>query len=72
MIDPETIAKCSICHQTPDIKCNWNQGRCPHIPAVTYYPKCLLLLLAPVIISLWCLTNPRKVWEQAMKEWNIK
>lgn len=24
--------KCSICHKLPRPSCNWQQGRCPHIP----------------------------------------
>jgi hypothetical protein len=26
--------KCSICHQIPQPSCNWQQGRCPHLPPV--------------------------------------
>ena len=26
--------KCSICHKQPRMSCDWQQGRCPHIPPV--------------------------------------
>ena len=24
--------KCDTCHQEIHLKCDWNQGRCPHVP----------------------------------------
>lgn len=27
-------ARCSICNQVPQANCNWNQGRCPHLPSM--------------------------------------
>jgi hypothetical protein len=26
--------KCSICRKTPVSTCDWQQGRCPHLPPV--------------------------------------
>jgi hypothetical protein len=34
--------------------------------------KLLYLIIAPFIIGAWCVMNPRKVWEQAKKEYGIK
>jgi hypothetical protein len=39
---------------------------------IPLYRKVLYIILAPVIIGSWMIMNPRKVWEQAKKEWNIK
>lgn len=33
--------------------------------------KVLLIILAPFIIGAWCIMNPRKVWEQAKKEYRL-
>lgn len=27
-------ARCSICNQVPQAHCDWNQGRCPHLPSL--------------------------------------
>lgn len=27
-------ARCSICNQVPTPDCDWNQGRCPHVPSM--------------------------------------
>lgn len=62
--------KCTTCRQEYNTECDYRQGRCPHHPAVV--PKWLLLLAAPVIIGIWCMTHPRQVWQQAKKDWNIK
>ena len=35
------------------------------------YRKVLLIIVAPFIIGAWCIMNPRKVWEQAKKEYNL-
>ena len=67
--------KCSICRQAIQIDCDWNQGQCPHRPAAvepTIARKLLLVLAAPFIIIPWMIMNPRKVWQQALKDWNIK
>jgi hypothetical protein len=34
--------------------------------------KLLYLIIAPFVIGAWCVMNPRKVWEQAKKEYGIK
>ena len=39
---------------------------------ITWYKKLLLLLIAPFIIGVWCLMNPRKVWEQAKKDFGVE
>ena len=36
-----------------------------------WYKKLLYILIAPFIIGAWCISNPKLVWEQAKKEWNI-
>lgn len=65
--------KCSICRQPIQLNCDYNQGRCPNRPpAIQSFPKWLLLLAAPFIIVPWIVMNPRKVWQQAKKDWNIK
>lgn len=35
------------------------------------YRKVLLIIVAQFIIGAWCIMNPRKVWEQAKKDYNI-
>jgi hypothetical protein len=27
-------ARCSICNRVPRDTCDWNQGRCPHVPSM--------------------------------------
>jgi hypothetical protein len=27
------LSRCSICRKIPAPDCDWNQGRCPHIPS---------------------------------------
>jgi len=27
-------ALCSICKRVPQSNCDWNQGRCPHLPSM--------------------------------------
>jgi hypothetical protein len=27
-------ARCSVCKQVPRATCDWNQGRCPHLPSL--------------------------------------
>jgi hypothetical protein len=34
-----------------------------------WYKKLLFMIIAPFIICAWCVMNPRKVWEQAKKDW---
>jgi len=67
--------RCSICRQSVQPNCDWNQGRCPHRPAlieILSYRKLLYILAAPFIIVAWMIMNPVKVWAQAKKDWNIK
>jgi hypothetical protein len=62
--------KCNTCKQQYSLECDYRQGRCPgHKPVV---PIWLIILAAPVIIGAWAITNPRQIWQQAKKEWNIK
>lgn len=65
--------KCLICRKDPDPNCTWNQGRCPHRKPMIEkpFPTWLLVLTAPFIIIGWMLVNPRKVWEEAKKAWNL-
>jgi hypothetical protein len=30
----EKPVTCNICGLVPTIRCDWNQGRCPHIPSL--------------------------------------
>jgi hypothetical protein len=67
--------KCQICKKEYSPSCDWNQGRCPnHPPAITipFWRKSVYLFFAPLIIGWWCIRNPRLVWAQAKKEYNIK
>jgi len=67
--------KCKTCHKTYSPDCDYNQGRCPHHPPLIephIAKKILFLIVAPFIIAAWAIRNPRKVWEQAKKDWNIK
>jgi hypothetical protein len=67
--------KCKICRQPIKADCNYNQGRCPHVPAaieITSYRKLLCLLAAPFIIGAWVVMNPVKIWAQAKHYWNIR
>ena len=65
--------KCNTCRQEVQPNCDWNQGRCPNRPPMLSkpYPAWLLLSAAPFIIGVWMITNPKKVWEQAKKEWDL-
>ena len=31
--------KCNTCHREIDPKCDWNQGRCPHVPPLINLEK---------------------------------
>jgi hypothetical protein len=64
------MEKCSTCHYEIREDCNHNQGRCPHRPQQPF-PTWVLLLAAPFFIGAWCIMNPRKVWDQAKKDWNL-
>jgi hypothetical protein len=38
-----------------------------------WYKKLLLIMIiAPFIIGVWCIMNPRIVWEQAKKDFGIE
>ena len=67
--------KCSICRKPIDMDCDWNQGRCPHRPALLEIKSnqtLLHFLLIPFIIVAWVIMHPGKVLEQAKKNWNIR
>ena len=36
------------------------------------YKKIVYTILAPFFIFVWCLMNPKKVWEQAKIDWKRK
>ena len=66
--------KCDTCRKEYSPDCDYRQGRCPHHPPLVELStlrKIGLLLLAPFIIGAWCICNPKKVWEQAKKEYNL-
>jgi hypothetical protein len=64
--------KCSVCKKEYSPNCDFNQGRCPnHTALIKNFPRWLLILAAPFIIIPWIIANPRKIWQQAKKDWNI-
>ena len=65
--------KCDTCKHEITIDCNYNQGRCPHRePMISKpFPTWLLLLAAPFFIVSWMIMNPKKVWEQAKKDYKL-
>ena len=65
--------KCETCNKEYSPDCDYKQGRCPnHLPMLSKpFPTWMLLLAAPFIVGSWMIMNPRKVWEQAKKEWNL-
>ena len=67
--------KCSTCSKEYSPSCDWDQGRCPNNPPMIEIPvwrQAVYLFFAPLIIGWWCIRNPKRVWEQAKKEYNIK
>jgi len=36
------------------------------------YKIVLYILIAPFVIGAWCIMNPRKVWEQAKKDFGVE
>ena len=66
--------KCEICGKEYSPDCDYRQGRCPHhAPMLDKpYPTWMLFLAAPFIIGTWCIMNPKKVWEQAKKDWDLE
>jgi len=66
--------KCSICRQPVQPDCDYRQGRCPHRPAlieISNSRKLLYIMVAPFIIAAWAVANPRKIWQQARKDWKL-
>jgi hypothetical protein len=39
---------------------------------IPWYRKLLYILLAPFIVGVFCIMNPRKVWAQAKKEFGVE
>ena len=39
---------------------------------IPWYRKVLYLIIAPFIILAFCILNPRKVWEQAKKDFGVE
>jgi hypothetical protein len=67
--------KCKTCKQEYSPSCDWNQGRCPNHPAMIDIPiwrRAIYAFFAPLFILCWVIMNPKKVWAQAKKEYNIK
>jgi len=67
--------KCSICRQAIKPDCDYRQGRCPHRPAlieISNDRKLLYIVAAPFIIVAWMVMNPKRIWAQAKKDWNIR
>ena len=46
----------------------------PHmeLKMIPWYRRLLYILVAPFIIGAWCIMNPRKVWEQAKKDFGVE
>jgi len=63
--------KCTTCRNEYSVDCDYRQGRCPLHPPQSF-PKWLLFIAACVIIPIWCITHPRKVWQQAKQDWREK
>lgn len=75
MLGRNSMKKCDTCNHLIHADCNYNQGRCPHRNALVEIPewrKFLYLLISPIFICAFVISNPKKVWEQAKKDWNIK
>jgi hypothetical protein len=34
------------------------------------WPKVLAVIAAPFVVFVWAIFNPRKVWNQAKKDWS--
>jgi hypothetical protein len=67
--------KCNTCGDEIRVDCDYRQGRCPHHPPLIKLStarKLLYICCAPFIIGAWAIANPRKIWQQAKKDWNIK
>ena len=62
--------RCDTCRKEYSPRCDWNQGRCPNHPQKPF-PTLLLLIAAPFIIGAWMIMNPKKVWDQAKKDWKL-
>ena len=38
---------------------------------IPWYKKLVYILIAPFVIGVWCIMNPRLVWEQAKKDFKL-
>ena len=65
----ETI-NCQVCRKSYSFDCDWRQGRCPHHSPIKF-AKWFLFLTACVIIPIWVICNPDKVWQQVKKDWRL-
>ena len=37
-----------------------------------WYKKLLLMIIAPFIIGVWCIMNPRKVWDEIKQHFGVE
>ena len=63
--------KCKTCRKEYGVDCDYRQGRCLLHPLMPF-PNWLLFVFALVIIPVWCIMHPRRVWEQAKQDWREK
>jgi heme O synthase-like polyprenyltransferase len=54
------MEKCSTCKKSITPNCDYNQGRCPHLPAVTNLEK-IKIIMAWIIVLL-CVFNMYLYW----------
>ena len=68
------MTKCQTCNKDYTPECDYNQGRCPNHPPlieISLWRKSVYMFFAPLFILGWCIMNPKKVWEQAKKDWKL-
>jgi hypothetical protein len=39
---------------------------------IPWYRRVLYSIVAPFVIGIWCIMNPRKFWSQVKKEFGVK
>lgn len=68
--------KCNVCRKEYSTSCDYKQGRCPlHPPVIELkipvWRQLVYFILVPFIVGAFMIIHPRKVWEQAKKDWNL-
>lgn len=65
---------CKTCNKPYSPSCDYRQGRCPHHTPMLTIPTwrvVVYMLIAPLVIAVWCIMHPKQVWEQAKKDWKL-